>query len=92
MRRSSVALAAVASLTLFDIAMATAANAFSDPPIVGENGQKVPNNCFPKAEARATSNAGIHADIRILTKHEAETLRSYREFGCADNPTSTVYV
>ena len=84
MRQSSIALAAVASFTLFDIARATT-NALSDRP-------SAVDDCFSQAGAGGAINAGKLADVRILTKDEAETFRSHREFGCADNPTSTIYV
>jgi hypothetical protein len=84
MRQSSIALAAMASLTLFDIAKVTATNSSSDRPMVV--------NCFPPAEAGAATNTDTETDIKILTKDEAEIFRSYDQFGCANNPTSTVYV
>jgi len=85
MRQTSIALAAVVSLTLFDIAMATATSTVFDEP-------KAANNCFRQAAPGGVAGAGEVDEIRILTKDEAETFRPYHQFGCADNPTATVYV
>ncbi|MGY4300435.1 hypothetical protein ACVWXN_008530 [Bradyrhizobium sp. i1.4.4] len=85
MGQSSITLAVATSLTLLDIAMATAANILSDGPMAVDN-------CFPHVAAGSAIYAGERADIRILTKDEAERFWSYHQFGCADSPTSTVYV
>jgi hypothetical protein len=91
MRQNSIALATVASLTLLDIALATATHAFSDQPQIAVKKASI-ENCFPQAKAGSESNIREPADIKILTKDKAEAFRSHREFGCADNPTSTIYV
>jgi hypothetical protein len=95
--KESLTLAAVASLTLFDIALAATSNVSSNKPtmdntlVYGELRAAPLTNCLPTRTKTGDQETRNDIDTKVITKDEVARLGLRGPFDCADNPTGTIY-